>query len=99
MDQRRGRASDSRRAVGRQGILRRYLKGHTQATWNPTQPGSPPQPPKNEPNRPAPPAPGGFEPAGSRPAAPQAQSAAADQATIGKSLGGKGEVTGSESVY
>src|ERR1700742_4086783 len=99
MDQRRGRASDSRRAVGRQGILRSYLKGNTQAMWKPNQPGSTPQSPNNEPNRPATPASGGFEPAGSRPAAPQAQSAAADQATIGKSLVVKGEVTGSESLY
>src|ERR1700742_4973658 len=99
MDQRRGRASDSRRAVGRQSILRSYLKGNTQAMWKPNQPGSTPQSPNNEPNRPAPPASGGFEPAGSRPAAPQAQSAAADQATIGKSLVVKGEVTGSESLY
>jgi cytoskeletal protein CcmA (bactofilin family) len=67
--------------------------------WKPNQPGSTPQSPNNEPNRPATPASGGFEPAGSRPPAPGAQAAAAEQATIGKSLVVKGEVTGSESLY
>jgi len=68
--------------------------------WKPNQPGSTPQSPNNEPNRPATPASGGFEPAASRPSsAPTAQSAAADQATIGKSLVVKGEVTGSKSLY
>src|ERR1700758_1422105 len=99
MDQCRGRVSDSRRAVGRQKHISQYLKGNTQAMWKPNQPGSTPQSPNNEPNRPATPASGGFEPTGSRPAAPTAQSAAADQATIGKSLVVKGEVTGSESLY
>jgi cytoskeletal protein CcmA (bactofilin family) len=98
-DRCRGRASDSRGTVGRQKHISQYLKGNTQAMWKPNQPGSTPQSPNNEPNRPATPASGGFEPAGSRPAAPQAQSAAADQATIGKSLVVKGEVTGSESLY
>jgi cytoskeletal protein CcmA (bactofilin family) len=67
--------------------------------WKPNQPGSTPQSPNNEPNRPATPASGGFEPTGSRSPAPTAQSAAADQATIGKSLVVKGEVAGSESLY
>src|ERR1700759_4114797 len=99
MDQCRGRVSDSRRAVGRQKHISKYLKGHTHAMWKPNQPGSTPQSPNNEPNRPATPASGGFEPAGSRPAAPGAQAAAGEQATIGKSLVVKGEVTGSESLY
>src|ERR1700751_1501985 len=99
MDQCRGRVSDSRRAVGRQKHISQNRKGKPQAMWKPNQPGSTPQSPNNEPNRPATPASGGVEPAGSRPPAPTAQSAAADQATIGKSLVVKGEVTGSESLY
>jgi cytoskeletal protein CcmA (bactofilin family) len=80
--------------------ISQYLKGNTQAMWKPNQPGTSPQSPTNEPNRPAAPQTGGFEPAtASRPSAPAAQSAAADQATIGKSLVVKGEVTGSESLY
>ena len=68
--------------------------------WKPNQPGTSPQSPTNEPNRPAAPAAGGgFEPAATRPNAPSAQAAASDQATIGKSLVVKGEVTGSESLY
>ncbi len=73
--------------------------------WKPNQPGTSgtsPQSPSTEPARPAvPPTSSGFETStGSRtPAAPAAQSAAADQATIGKSLVVKGEVTGSESLY
>jgi cytoskeletal protein CcmA (bactofilin family) len=69
--------------------------------WKPNQPGTPSQTP--EPMRPAPPVSGGtpsFEPA--RPAAPvstPAPAAAGDQATIGKSLIVKGEVSGSESLY
>jgi cytoskeletal protein CcmA (bactofilin family) len=50
--------------------------------------------------RPAAPATPSFEPAARSSApAPTAQSATADQATIGKSLIIKGEVTGSESLY
>jgi cytoskeletal protein CcmA (bactofilin family) len=67
--------------------------------WKPNQPGNNPPSPANEPNRPATPAAGGFDSASQRPSAPAAQSAAADQATIGKSLVVKGEVTGSESLY
>ncbi len=73
--------------------------------WKPNQPGTSgnsPQSPSTEPARPAVPTTStGFEPStGSRtPAAPSAQAAAADQATIGKSLVVKGEVTGSESLY
>src|SRR5262252_592846 len=66
--------------------------------WKPTnQPTTPGRP--GEPERPATPAPPAAvsEPA---PAAPRPVSAStADQATIGKSLVIKGEVTGSESLY
>ncbi len=64
--------------------------------WKPNQPASTPTP--NEPLRPATPATPAFEPA-SRPATGGAQAAAGDQATIGKSLVIKGEVSGSESLY
>ncbi len=72
--------------------------------WKPNQPGST-TPPTPEPQRPATPAPASFEPAPAtpaRPAAPAASSAPSatgEQATIGKSLIVKGEVTGSESLY
>jgi cytoskeletal protein CcmA (bactofilin family) len=67
--------------------------------WKPTnQPNMPPSRP-GEPERPAAPAPipsASSEP----PAAPRpAPTSTADQATIGKSLVIKGEVTGSESLY
>ncbi len=66
--------------------------------WKPNQPASTPSTP-NEPQRPATPATPAFEPA-ARPAAGAAANAAAgEQATIGKSLVIKGEVTGSESLY
>ncbi|MGA8160996.1 MAG: polymer-forming cytoskeletal protein [Acidobacteriaceae bacterium] len=67
--------------------------------WKPNQPGGTgPQTP--EPARPATPTSPSFE-SSSRPApAPAAQSAASgEQATIGKSLVIKGEVSGSESLY
>lgn len=66
--------------------------------WKPNQQGNSPQTPTPEPVRPATPQPptAAFEPA-ARPAAAQAPSG--DQATIGKSLVVKGEVTGSESLY
>jgi cytoskeletal protein CcmA (bactofilin family) len=69
--------------------------------WKPNQPGNSPQSPSAEPSRPAvPPTSNSNEPisTGSRASAPVAQ-AASDQATIGKSLIVKGEVTGSESLY
>jgi cytoskeletal protein CcmA (bactofilin family) len=67
--------------------------------WKPNQPGSP-NSPSTEPTRPSVPAAASHEatstrPSGTSPASP----AAADQATIGKSLVVKGEVTGSESLY
>lgn len=67
--------------------------------WKPTnQPATPSRP--GEPERPAMPAP--TTPTMSEPAAtprPVAATTTADQATIGKSLVIKGEVTGSESLY
>ncbi|MFC6645638.1 polymer-forming cytoskeletal protein [Granulicella cerasi] len=69
--------------------------------WKPNQPGTTPATP--EPQRPAPSVSGGapsFEPA--RPTAPTSSpvsAAAGDQATIGKSLIVKGELSGSESLY
>ena len=66
--------------------------------WKPNQPASTPTTP-NEPLRPATPATPAFEPA-ARPATGGAtQAAAGEQATIGKSLVIKGEVSGSESLY
>lgn len=66
--------------------------------WKPNQPGT--GSPNPEPARPIPPATPTFE-ASPRPApVPAAQNASAgEQATIGKSLVIKGEVTGSESLY
>lgn len=73
--------------------------------WKPNQPGST-TPPTPEPQRPATPAPTSFEPAPATPARPAAPAAGVsapsgtgEQATIGKSLIVKGEVTGSESLY
>ncbi len=60
--------------------------------WKPNQPGSVAPTPTPEPPRPAPPAPAFETP--SRPAAP-----AGEQATIGKGLYIKGEITGSESLF
>ena len=67
--------------------------------WKPNQTGnSSPNP--SEPVRPAAPATPSFEPAvRSSSSAQTAQPASAEQATIGKSLIIKGEVTGSESLY
>jgi len=71
--------------------------------WKPNQTG-PTSPSTPEPARPTPPssAPGSFEPGAARPSTPGAASAAVpagEQATIGKSLIVKGEVSGSESLY
>ncbi|HVW76041.1 MAG TPA: polymer-forming cytoskeletal protein [Alloacidobacterium sp.] len=67
--------------------------------WKPNQTGNS-SPTPSEPVRPAAPAAPSFEPA-ARAGAPATQSSASssDQATIGKSLIIKGEVTGSESLY
>ncbi len=74
--------------------------------WKPNQPGTgSPTPSTPEPVRPATPTSGStFESAPSRPAtpsaaAPSSASATGEQATIGKSLVVKGELTGSESLY
>jgi len=65
--------------------------------WKPNQPGSTPSTP--EPVRPTPAA-GGATFEAARPAAPSAVGApSGDQATIGKSLVVKGELSGSESLY
>ncbi len=70
--------------------------------WKPNQPGSP-NPPAPEPQRPTPSPTPGFEAAvasAARPGAtPAAAAASGEQATIGKSLIVKGEVSGSESLY
>ncbi len=71
--------------------------------WKPNQPGTGgTTPAAPEPTRPAP-TPSTFETNAARPAAPAAPAAAApasgEQATIGKSLIVKGELTGSESLY
>ncbi len=67
--------------------------------WKPNQPGSP-TPPTPEPQRPAAPV-ASFEAAATpvRPAATIGAVPSGDQATIGKSLIIKGEVSGSESLY
>ena len=74
--------------------------------WKPNQPGSTPQTP--EPQRPATPPQTSFETAAASPVRPVAPStgatataaaASGEQATIGKSLIVKGEVSGSESLY
>ncbi|HLH35869.1 MAG TPA: polymer-forming cytoskeletal protein [Alloacidobacterium sp.] len=65
--------------------------------WKPNQTGNT-SPTPSEPVRPAAPTTPSFEPS-TRSSAPTAQSATSDQATIGKSLIIKGEVTGSESLY
>src|ERR1700691_4623204 len=68
--------------------------------WKPNQPGTGSGSPSPEPARPATPSTPSFD-AGQRPAPPPAPQGAAtgEQATIGKSLVIKGEVTGSESLY
>jgi cytoskeletal protein CcmA (bactofilin family) len=68
--------------------------------WKPNQTGSGTGPQSPEPQRPNVPAAPSFE-ASPRPTppAPAAPSASGEQATIGKSLVIKGEVTGSESLY
>jgi cytoskeletal protein CcmA (bactofilin family) len=61
--------------------------------WKPNQPGPSNLPPTPEPFRPVPPAPPVVEPASRAPVT------AGEQATIGKSLFIKGEITGSESLF
>ena len=67
--------------------------------WKPNQPGNTP-PPTPEPARPQPPAGGGATcDAGRAPGAAAGATSSGEQATIGKSLVVKGELTGSESLY
>lgn len=71
--------------------------------WKPNQTGNQPQTPgtpSREPVRPTPPATPAYEPprAAPQPAQP-VMTSSADQASIGKSLVIKGEVTGSESLF
>ncbi len=69
--------------------------------WKPNTPGSGNSPATPEPVRPAVPAAGtpSFEAPATRTATPAVPAATGEQATIGKSLMIKGEVTGSESLY
>ncbi len=72
--------------------------------WKPNTPGSPATPNTPEPVRPTTNTPtstpvSGFEAPTTRSATPQPAAATGEQATIGKSLMIKGEVTGSESLY
>ncbi len=68
--------------------------------WKPNQPANASPTPSNEPVRPAVPATPAYEPTPApRSGASAATQAPTDQATIGKSLVVKGEVTGSESLY
>jgi cytoskeletal protein CcmA (bactofilin family) len=66
--------------------------------WKPNQPGTPSTP---EPARPTPPSGAPIFDTAPRPASPSAPGAvpAGEQATIGKSLVVKGELSGSESLY
>jgi cytoskeletal protein CcmA (bactofilin family) len=66
--------------------------------WKPNQPGSPSAAPVPEPARTTP-TPSNFVDSPTRAPLPPAANAPTDQATIGKSLVVKGEVTGSESLY
>lgn len=67
--------------------------------WKPNQPGSN-NPSTPEPSRPTPPAPSYEAPRAASPgAATTVAPSTGEQATIGKSLVVKGEVTGSESLY
>jgi cytoskeletal protein CcmA (bactofilin family) len=65
--------------------------------WKPNQPGTNPTNP-SDPIRPQPPVPLNAEPAAQRPT-PTPSAASSEQATIGKSLTIKGEITGSEMLY
>ncbi|HEY0795098.1 MAG TPA: polymer-forming cytoskeletal protein [Acidisarcina sp.] len=67
--------------------------------WKPNQPGSSSQTPSSEPVRPAATPTPSFETTAPRTAPTTAAAANTEQATIGKSLVVKGEVTGSESLY
>jgi cytoskeletal protein CcmA (bactofilin family) len=66
--------------------------------WKPNQTGTPSVSPTPEPARPSPPAPAVLEPT-PRPSTPGPTAVTGEQATIGKGLYIKGEITGSESLY
>ncbi|QNI37219.1 bactofilin family protein [Edaphobacter albus] len=66
--------------------------------WKPNQPGSN-SPSTPEPSRPTPPSPSYEAPRAAAPSTTNAAPGTGEQATIGKSLVVKGEVTGSESLY
>jgi len=73
-------------------------EGNQESMWKPNQPGSTPSTP--EPARPASPVSSGSTFEAARPAAAGASGVpSGDQATIGKSLVVKGELSGSESLY
>src|SRR5580704_7166828 len=67
--------------------------------WKPNQSGNSSQTPSNEPARPATPAVPSYDPPVRTSTSGASAATSADQATIGKSLVVKGEVTGSESLY
>ena len=67
--------------------------------WKPNQPGTGSGPQNPEPARPATPPTRVLTPASARLPAPVSNPATGEQATIGKSLVIKGEVSGSESLY
>lgn len=67
--------------------------------WKPNQSGNSSQTPSNEPVRPATPAVPSYDPPVRTSTTGASAATSADQATIGKSLVVKGEVTGSESLY
>lgn len=74
-------------------------RNHLAAMWKPNQQANTPQPPSPEPPRPAAPQTQSYEPT-PRATSPSAQTVSTtEQATIGKSLVVKGEVSGSESLY
>ena len=80
--------------------IQKFSERKYEPMWKPNQAGSPSPSSGTEPVRPAVPATSSNEPTSTRPSgASPAASAIADQATIGKSLVVKGEVTGSESLY
>ncbi len=66
--------------------------------WKPNQPGTS-TPPAPEPQRPVTPPTSSFDTSAARPVGAAAVAPAGEQATIGKSLIVKGEVSGSESLY
>lgn len=67
--------------------------------WKPNQQGTSPQTSGNDPVRPVAPQTPSYEPPARTPTPAAQPAASSEQATIGKSLVVKGEVTGSESLY